>query len=187
MADEQPSRAGSAVVRRALVVVPKAVPLAVVTPARARGRHAPEQRLTGSTAGRRGRVVVGNLLRVPDHDQFSSSPESSAITWEIRGVRVAMPSRTAAREAARLTTSVEPETPTRPRESPASTAPAASPEARIASAMPGMGGAGAGGGAGADRARGEPRGPPTVTRRPPPPMTAVLSALRIATDSPGTT
>src|SRR5690349_19708246 len=46
-----------------------------------------------------------------------------------------MPSRTAEREPARFTTSVLPETPTRPREMPASTAPAARPEARSASAM----------------------------------------------------
>ena len=51
------------------------------------------------------------------------------------GDSVAIPSRTAAREPAKLTTSVLPETPANPRDTPASTAPAASPDARSASAM----------------------------------------------------
>ena len=61
------------------------------------------------------------------------------MTCATSGVSVAIPSRTAARDGARFTTSVLPDTPTRPRDSPASTAPAASPDARIASAMPGIG------------------------------------------------
>jgi len=52
------------------------------------------------------------------------------------GLRVAMPSRTAARDPAMLTTRVLPEMPASPRDTPASTMPADSPDARSASEMP---------------------------------------------------
>ena len=42
------------------------------------------------------------------------------MTWDTSGPSVAMPSRTAARLSARLTTTVEPDTPAKPRDSPAS-------------------------------------------------------------------
>ncbi len=48
--------------------------------------------------------------------------------WMANGFRVAIPSRTAEREPAMLTTRVLPETPARPRDRPASTMPAASPD-----------------------------------------------------------
>ena len=116
-----------------------------------------------------------------------SRPDSSAMTCRTSGVSVAMPSRTAARDDARFTTSVLPDTPTSPRDSPASTAPAASPEARIASAMPGIGRSSTPAVASAVTSRGETPVPPTVITRSTPPITAVFSALRIATVSPGTT
>ena len=56
--------------------------------------------------------------------------------WAASGFSVAMPSRTAYREPARLTTNVLPEIPARPRDKPASMMPADRPDARIASAMP---------------------------------------------------
>ena len=49
--------------------------------------------------------------------------------WAASGLRVAMPSRTACREPARLTTSVLPEMPARPRDRAASVIPADSPDA----------------------------------------------------------
>ena len=56
--------------------------------------------------------------------------------WAANGFSVAMPSRTANREPARLTTRVLPEMPARPRDRPASMMPADKPDARMASAMP---------------------------------------------------
>ena len=47
--------------------------------------------------------------------------------WTASGLSVAMPSRTAAREPARLTTRVLPEMPASPRDTPASTMPGRQP------------------------------------------------------------
>src|SRR5690606_9240314 len=121
-----------------------------------------------------------------DQGSGSRAPDNSEMTCGTSEASVAMPSRTAAREPARLTTSVLPEIPTRPREMPASTAPADSPEERSASAMPGMVWSSTPWVASGVTSRGDTPVPPTVITRSAPPITAVFKALRMETVSPGT-
>src|SRR3954452_5215961 len=181
-----------------------AQPLVTLRPGRVPTRHRVVRGVGGLVPGDLGQHVAEDLVEptahpVGDvrrpcglgrgllHGYTASSPDSSAITCRTSGVRVAMPSRTAARDDARFTTSVLPDTPTSPRDRPASTAPAARPEARMASAMPGMGRSSTPAVASAVTSRGDTPVPPMVITRSTPPITAVFSALRMATVSPGTT
>src|SRR5690625_1942691 len=83
-------------------------------------------------------ALVGRLLVLaePGHGRQISRLDSWPMIAVASGISVAIPSRTAARDRARLTTRVLPETPARPRDNPASVAPADSPDARSASEMP---------------------------------------------------